>query len=101
MKPSFVCRSGTIEQLSEKKKLLQDVRDLRTDADERQRVLKLAKKAEAEAKKKAADLCLMAMRSSKAGARAVNSIKFEGPQYFGEGGQELTLSFLSDPTHGG
>ncbi len=55
------------EQYAEKRKLLQDIRDLRADAEEHARVMKLAKKAETEAKKKASDLHLMAMRSSKAG----------------------------------
>ena len=45
-------RSGTTEQYAEKRKLLQDIRDLRVDAEERARVMKLAKKAETEAKKK-------------------------------------------------
>ncbi len=62
-----VCRSGSAEQYAEKKKLLQDITDLRADADERAHVLKLAKKAENEAKKKSADLHLVAMRISKAG----------------------------------
>ncbi len=62
-----MCRSGTAEQYAEKKKLLQDITNLRADADERVRVLKLAKKAENEAKKKSVDLHLVAMRTSRAG----------------------------------
>ncbi len=62
-----LCRSGTDEQFAEKKKLLQDISDLRQDADEHKRVLALSKCAEMEAKKKAADLRLVAMRASKAG----------------------------------
>ncbi len=61
------CRSGTDEQFAEKKKLLQDVCQLKVDAEECARVLKLAKKAESEAKKKASDLHLQVMRASRPG----------------------------------
>lgn len=64
----FVCfRSGTDEHLVEKKKLLQDVYDLRWDGEECKRVQAIAKKAELEAKKRSADLRLIAMRKSRAG----------------------------------
>ncbi len=45
-------RSGTDEEYADKKKLLQDINDLKKDAEECARVLALAKKAESEAKKK-------------------------------------------------
>ena len=61
------CRSGTDEEYKEKKKLLQDITDLKRDGDEHRRVLALAKKAESDAKKRSADLRLVAMRASKAG----------------------------------
>ncbi len=61
------CRSGTDEEYKEKKKLLQDITDLKRDGDERRRVLALAKKAESDAKKRSADLRLVAMHASKAG----------------------------------
>ncbi len=38
------CRSGTDEEYKEKKKLLQDITDLKRDSDEHRRVLALAKK---------------------------------------------------------
>ncbi len=60
-------RSGTDEEYAEKKKLLQDIYDLKKDAEEHARVIALAKKTEVDAKKKAADLRLAAMRTSKAG----------------------------------
>ncbi len=45
-------RSGSDEQYAEKKKMLQDVLDLKNDVDEHARVLVLAKRVENEAKKK-------------------------------------------------
>ncbi len=51
--------------------MLQDICDLKADAEERARVLKLAKKAETEAKKRASDLRLQAMRASRPGVAAM------------------------------
>ncbi len=65
------CRSGTDEQFAEKKKILQDICDLKADAEERARVLKLAKKVETEAKKRASDLRLQAMRAARPGVPAM------------------------------
>ncbi len=67
-----VCRSGTDEQYEEKKKLLQDIADLKHDGEECRRVLALAKKAEADAKKRSSDLRLLAMRTSKTGDMQAN-----------------------------
>ncbi len=65
----FFHRSGTEEHLKEKKKLLQDIYDLRRDGDECKCVQALARKAEQDAKKRSADLRLVAMCNSRAGTR--------------------------------
>ncbi len=60
-------RLGTDEQYKAKVKLLQGIADQKKDADERARALAASKKTETAARKKQADLRLVAIRASKAG----------------------------------
>ena len=57
-------RSGSADQYNEKRRLLSDINMMRRDADEWQKALKAAAKAEKEANKKKSDLRLAAMRQS-------------------------------------
>ncbi len=60
-------RSGSCDQYNEKCRLLADITEMQRDADERQKALKAAAKAEKDANKKKSDLRLSAMRQSRAG----------------------------------
>ncbi len=59
-------RSGFTDQFNEKHKLLGDITKMKHNAEERQKALKAAAKAEKDANKKKADLHLSAMRQSRA-----------------------------------
>ncbi len=66
-------RSSSCDQYNEKCKLLADIAESQCDAEERQKALKAAAKAEKDAKKKKADLRLSAMHQSHAGKCSTNT----------------------------
>ncbi len=66
-------RSSSCNQYNKKRKLLADIAESRRDTEERQKALKAAAKAEKDAKKKKADLRLLAMRQSRAGKCSTNT----------------------------
>ncbi len=73
------CRSGSDDQYTEKRRLLSDIADMKRDAEERQKILKAAAKAERDANKKKLDLCLSAMRQSRAGLQGQKEFRREDP----------------------
>ncbi len=73
------CRSGSDDQYTEKRRLLLHIADMRCDAEERQKILKAAAKAERDANKKKSDLRLSAMRQSRAGLQGQKELSRKDP----------------------